>query len=271
MNNKNIFEGNRAAWNQALGYHQKANGEFLRSGFENPDFTTLNRECDYVLNEKLKHIDLSSKTISHIPCNNGRELLSLMRFGAKEAIGFDISDAAITQAEQLADIAKLNAKFVRTNILEISDKYNDYFDFIFISQGALQWFPNLSNFFAVVSRLLKKNGQILIFEIHPFAYFFENGFNFENRDFDKLTSYFTKEPNNYPKGLDYFGGVEYESSEFFWFMHKISDIINAVLKSGIDIQDFDEYNTEMADNSDLDGIDKIPLSYILLGKKRNDL
>jgi len=268
MSDKNIFEGNRAAWNQALEYHQKAMNNSLQIGFKDPDFTTLNRDCDDVLTEKLNLIDFRGKIISQIPCNNGRELLSLMKLGAKEAVGFDISDAAVSEAEQLADIAKLNAKFIRTNILEIDEEYNDYFDFIFISQGSLQWFPDLDDYFSVVSRLLKKDGQILIFEIHPFAYFFENGFNFEKQNFDKLTSYFGKEPYNYPNGLDYFGGVEYKSSECFWFMHKMSDIINAILHNDIEIRVFDEYNIEMADNPDTKGYDKFPLSYILVGRRK---
>ena len=268
MNEKDIFEGNRAAWNQALGYHQKALNNYLQTGFANPDFTTLNRDCDKDLLEKLRNIDLNGKTISHIPCNNGRELLSLMRLGATEAVGFDISDAAILEAEQLAEIAKLNAKFIRTNVLEIGNEYNGYFDFIFISQGAVQWFPDLNDFFRVISRLLKKNGEMLIFEIHPFAYLFENGFSFEARNFDKMTSYFEKGPYTYPEGLDYFGDVEYESSECFWFMHKVSDVVMAVLQNGIEILDFDEYNTELADNPGTQGYDKLPLSYILSGKKK---
>lgn len=268
MSAENMFERNRAAWNQAMEYHQKALNNSLQVGFEDPCFTALNRDCDVFLIDKLNHIDFNGKTISHIPCNNGRESLSLMRRGAKEGIGFDISDTAILEAKQLAGIAKLNATFIRMNVLEIGEEYNDYFDFIFISQGSLQWFPNMDDYFGVVSRLLKKGGQILIFEIHPFAYFFENGFRFDKQNFDKLTSYFEKKPYNYPTGLDYFGEVEYESNECLWFMHKISDIINAVLRNGIEIQDFDEYDIDLADNPDTKNYEKFPLSYILTGQKK---
>jgi len=253
-----IFEGNRAAWNQALKYHQMARGQHLSTGFENPHFTTFNRDYDHVLLEKLNQLDLNGKTIAQIPCNNGRELLSLMRYGAKEAIGFDISDAAIQQARQLAQIAKLNATFTQANALEIPTEYNSRFDFIFISQGSLQWFPCLDEYFGVISRLLNDAGQILIFEIHPFAYFFDN-----------VTSYFAKGPYNYPKGLDYFGNIEYDSSECFWFMHKMSDIINALRRSSIEIMEFDEYNIDMDGNLDTDLKDKFPLSYIIVGKKNS--
>lgn len=268
MNNKNVFEGNRAAWNQASKYHQKARKNSLLKGFENRDFTTFNSDYDNVVVNKLKHINFDGKIIAQMQCQNGRELLSLMKFGAKEAIGFDISDIAISEAEQLAETAKLSAKFVRTNILEIDDKYNDYFDFIYISEGSLQWFPDLNNYFDVLSRLLKKDGQILISEIHPFVYFFNNGFDFEKQNLDKLISYFMKGPYNYATGIDYVGGIEYESDECFWFMHKISDIISAILQADIEIREFDEYNLGNAVNETVNLLNGFPLSYIIIGRKK---
>jgi hypothetical protein len=119
----------------------------------------------------------------------------------------------------------------------------------------------------VVSRLLKIGGQILVFEIHPFAYFFENGFDFDKLNFPSLTSYFEKGPYNYASGLDYVGGVEYESKECFWFMHRMSDIINAILKNGIAVHEFDEYNFNASNNEKTKMFDKFPLSYLLTGKK----
>ena len=70
MNEKNIFEGNRAAWNQASVYHQKALKRSLHKNFEDPKFSTLKKSRDYVVNEKLKQIDFHGKIISHIPCKN---------------------------------------------------------------------------------------------------------------------------------------------------------------------------------------------------------
>ncbi len=240
----------------------------MQIGFKNPDFTAFDRECDHVLLECLNRIDFQGKTISQIPCNNGRELLSLMRFGAKEAVGFDISDAAISEAGQLAEIARLNATFHRTNILEIGDEYNSCFDFIYISEGSLQWFPDLNKYFSVVARLLKRGGSILIFEMHPFAYFFENGFSLEKHNDEDIVSYFDKGPYHYTDGLDYVGGVPYKAEECYWFMHKISDVLTALLCNGIDILDFSEHNLEMANNPDAKILDKFPLSYILQGKRK---
>lgn len=269
MSDNNVFESNRAAWNEALKYHQKARNNSLENGFKDADFTTFNTEYDDIVLQKLKQINFNDKTISQIQCNNGREMLSLMRLGAKEGIGFDISDDAISEAEKLADIAKLNAKFVRTNILEIDNQYDNRFDFIYISEGSLQWFPDLKDYFNVVSRLLKKGGQIFISELHPFFYIFQNGFDFKKQNFDDITSYFEKGPYNLKSGLDYVGGVTYEPSECFWFMHKISDIINAIINAGIEVQEFEEYSEGNMDSEAFKLLSNtFPRSYILIGSKK---
>ncbi len=266
MNSKNIYDSNRSAWNEALSYHQKARSNSLQKGFQDSNFTTFDRDCDAVLLEKLDEIDLTDKVIGQLPCNNGRELLSLMKLGAKKAVGFDISDNAIQEAKQLAEIAKIDATFERTNILDINDSYNNYFDFIYISEGSLQWFPDLNEYFAVVSRLLKKDGQLLIFEMHPIAYLFEVDFDAQKPDFDLLVPYFEKGPYHYKDGLDYIGGVEYESKEGYWFMHKLSDILKALIKNGLILEDIEEYNLEMANNQSTKVLDKFPLSYLVVGK-----
>ena len=262
---KNIFESNRDAWNQALEYHQNALKDHYKTGFQNSDFTTFNSDYDKIVLEKLRDFDFTNKVISQMQCRNGSDLLSLIKLGAVEAVGFDISDAAIAEAEELAEISQLNVKFVRTNILEIDEKYNGYFDFIFITEGSLQWFPDLNDYFKAVSKLLKKDGQIFISEMHPFVYFFEDGFDFKAQNFDKLPSYFDTKSYNYETGLDYIGGTEYESRECFWFMHKMSDIIGALLKNGIQIQSFDEYEIGNTTYETKELLSKFPLSYIIIG------
>ena len=104
--------------------------------------------------------------------------------------------------------------------------------------------------------------------MHPFAYYFENGFDTENPCIDALTPYFEKGPYNYQDGLDYVGGVRYEAKSCYWFMHKLSDILNAVIRNGIALREFEEYNLEMANNAAAQIFDKFPLSYILTGRKR---
>jgi 2-polyprenyl-3-methyl-5-hydroxy-6-metoxy-1,4-benzoquinol methylase len=121
--NDDFSEKNREAWNEALVFHQRARNNSLQEGFKDPNFTTFNRDCDDILVKKLNAINLKDKLIAQLPCNNGRELLSLFKFGAKKGIGFDISDMAISEAKELAAISNLNVEFYRTNILDIDDTY----------------------------------------------------------------------------------------------------------------------------------------------------
>jgi SAM-dependent methyltransferase len=267
--NKEMCEKNREAWNEATVYHQKARKESLHEGLKNPDFTTFNRDCDEILIEKLNEIDLKDKIIAQLPCNNGRELLSLVKFGAKKGFGFDISDAAISEANELKVISDLNVEFFRTNILEIDDTYNNSIDFIYISEGSLQWFSSLNDYFKIVSKLLKPNGKILIYEIHPFAYFFEPA-NDSGKEptLDEFLSYFEKGPYSYKNGMDYVGGTTYEAKKCCWYMHKISDIINAIICNGLEIEKMDEYNMEMVNNEWIKNMEKFPLSYIINCRKK---
>jgi SAM-dependent methyltransferase len=267
MGFKDMTEKNRAAWNEAQKYHRQARNNSLQTGFENPDFTVFDRDCDKMLWEKLALFALSGKTIGQLPCDNGRELLALMRLGAKAGYGFDISDAAIEEAKQLAEIANLNATFERVNILEIGDEYNRMFDFIYISEGSLQWFSDPCEYFKVIARLLKTGGRILIYEIHPIAYMIDYGGDLERQNYENLTSYFDRGPHSYPDGIDYVGGVKYEARECYSFLHKMSDIVNAILQNGLSIQEFEEYNMEMENNETAARMDKFPLSYMIVGEK----
>jgi SAM-dependent methyltransferase len=266
---KEIVEKNREAWNEALCYHQKARNNSLQNGFKDPNFTTFNRDCDSILIKKINEISFRDKTIAQLPCNNGRELLSLFKFGAKKGIGFDISDTAILEAKELAAISKLDVEFYRTNILDIDNTYNNSIDFIYISEGSLQWFSSLTDYFKIVTKLLKHNGKILIYEIHPFAYYFEQ-INDLNKEvtLNDFISYFEKGPYSYKNGLDYVGETVYEAKECCWYMHKISDIINAIICNGLEIEEIEEYNMEMANNKRIKNLEKFPLSYIINCRKK---
>lgn len=88
-----IFSGVRSGFgsgedNEDLDYHQKAEDKAFQIGFQDLDFTTSDRGCDFVLLEKLVAIDLTDKEIGQLSFNNGRELLSLMKLGVKKAVIF---------------------------------------------------------------------------------------------------------------------------------------------------------------------------------------
>lgn len=265
---KNLCEKNREAWNEAMLYHQNARSESLHEGFKNPNFTTFTWEGDDILIEKFSEIGLKDKVVAQLPCNNGRELLSIVNMGAKKGIGLDISDRAISEANELKAIAKLDVDFYRTNILDIDNSLNDSIDFIYISEGSLQWFSSLNDYFRIISKLLKQDGKVLINEIHPFAYLFEDSNDMDkDHTLDNCISYFEKGPYSYKNGLDYVGQTKYNAKECCWYLHKVSDILNAIIHNGIAIENIEEYNMELANNERMKNKKKFPLSYMINCRK----
>jgi len=187
------MEANRLAWNLATRVHQKNRRVNLKQMFTRPDYVSL----DAIAQTELRNIGLRGKKVAQTSCNNGREAISLVRLGAIEAVGFDIADEAVREAEELADIAKANCRFIRTNVLDIGSEWDAQFDLVYISIGALCWLPDLRGFFAVVSRLLNPGGHLAIYEEHPYMYCLATP---DEREFDAsnplkpVHSYFRKEP-----------------------------------------------------------------------------
>ena len=263
MDNKIFTESNRRAWNEATRYHQDAKQEKFFREFKKPGYSTLDR----VVTAEINRIGLAGKRVGQICCNDGREVLSLINLGAKSAVGFDISDDAINEAKRLSESSGIECEFVRSDVYEISASYDATFDFIYISIGVFGWMPDLEKFFAVVSRLLKPGGDLLIYEQHPFADVFDQ----ENRSepLKIVNPYFNDKPLADDSGMDYWGGKQYKGEISYWFFHTLGEIIGGMIRSGIEIRWFQEYDRDIS--SCWEHIEKtgkrLPLSYILLGKK----
>ncbi len=63
--------------------------------------------------------------------------------------------------------------------------------------------------------------------------------------------------------------TSYQGPTSYWFHHKMSDVITALLRNGISIRAFDEYDHDISTVfKHLESLpEKPPLSYILVGQK----
>lgn len=112
--------------------------------------------------------DTKGKTIGQFCCNNGRELLSLVKCGkAEKGIGFDIAENQVAFANQKANELNVNCEFVAANIYDIGQEYEAMFDVVIITIDELCWFKDLRRFFEVVSKCMKPGATIIINEQHP--------------------------------------------------------------------------------------------------------
>ena len=173
-----------------------------------------------------------------------------MTFGAKEGIGFDIAENMIATANKAAEILSVNCKFHATDILALDETYNDRFDFLIVTIGALTWFEDLTAFFAVASRSLKKGGALLVNEMHPLTNMIalngEEGF--DPNDLKKLVhSYFKSDPWIDNDGIEYLTHKKYESKTLYCFSHTLSALLNALADNSFCLTRFDEFDHDISE------------------------
>ena len=255
---------NRKAWNQVMPYHKKVMDEKWDSMFANPDFIF---QKDQELDE-LSKIGIKGKRIAHFSCNNGIELMSLKRMEASFCVGFDISDNAIEEAIKRASKFNIECKFFRSDVLEIPEEFYGKFDLIYITVGALVWIPDRKKYFEKAANLLVKDGQLFIYEHHPFGNILPYDDEFDG-ELKIIHKYFDKEVWEETGGLDYYGGESYESSPSYEFPYTISELLNLIADCGFCLQKFNEYDNDIAlcrsymEKQEM----KFPLCYILIARK----
>ena len=131
----NYFETNRNTWNNKVDIHAKSD-MYALDAFK-AGATSLKSYELQALGD-----DINGKSLLHLQCHFGQDTLSWARMGAK-CTGIDISDEGITLAQRLNDELKLDAEFVRCNVLETSEKITKQFDIIYTSYGVIGWLPDL--------------------------------------------------------------------------------------------------------------------------------
>ena len=158
------IEGNKAAWEEAFDNRTDSWGADIPERIRNEEYPFFNEETRSVL----KQIRTVGAVIGQFCCNNGRELLSLVKSGkAKKGIGFDIAENQVAFANQKAGELNLPCLFEAVNVYDIDDLYREVFDVVIITIGALCWFKDLNRFFAIVAKCMKPGAIIVINEEHP--------------------------------------------------------------------------------------------------------
>jgi len=259
------IDSNKEAWEEAF--------ENKRLNWGDDNHLRLKREYLPFFNDDMKKelegIDFSHKTVAQFCCNNGRELLSLMKLGANDGVGFDIAENIIGQAKATAQKAGIhNCAFTACNILDIPESYDNQFHFIFFTIGAITWFKDLSLLFQKAERCLKPNGLLLINDFHPLMNMLslpgDEGFCADDPN-RFSNSYFQKEPWIENNGMGYMS-IEYKSKTFTSFSHTMSDIVNSLSENGMKTIKLNEYDYDIGMTDVYNGRG-FPLSFILIAEK----
>ena len=262
------IEGNKAAWEEAFDNRDVSWGADIAERILKEDYPFFEKEMADVL----KKIDTEGKTVGQFCCNNGRELLSLVKSGrAAKGIGFDIAENQVAFANEKAKELELPCTFEAVNIYDIDDRYREQFDIVIITIGALCWFEDLDRFFAIVTKCMKPGAAIVVNEQHPCTNMLaaegDEAFDPKHRK-ECHFSYFEHEWTG-NDGMFYMTRKHYHSKAFTDYTHSMSEIVSGVCGSGIVVTVLQEFDYDISGGFAAIDRSGFPLSMIIQGEKRS--
>jgi SAM-dependent methyltransferase len=227
-------DANQQVWNQWADLHVRSES----STYHIEEFRAGRTALKPVELAELR--DVRGKSLLHLQCHFGLDTLSWAREGAI-VTGVDFSPVAIEHARSLAAELGIPARFIESDVFDLASKLDEQFDIVFTSYGALCWLKDIDEWGRVVARHLRPGGTFYIVEFHPILNVFEN-----TPDQTGLTieySYFYEdEPFAWPvEGGSYAAKSETMTGITYEWSHPLSDVVMALLKAGLAIENVQEY------------------------------
>ena len=154
------MEANRQRWDRLVEMH-RASAHYDVPGFREG-------RCSLRSVELGELGDVEGRSLLHLQCHLGLDTLSLARMGAR-VTGVDFSEPALAAARTLAAEVGLEARFVHSNVYELTRVLHEQFDVVFSSHGVLCWLPDIVGWARVVARFLRPGGTLVLVDDHPAA------------------------------------------------------------------------------------------------------
>lgn len=264
LDKEEYLKVNRDTWNNKVDIH------FDSAFYDNEAFNSGQNSLKEIELEILG--DVKGKTILHLQCHFGQDTISFSRMGAITT-GVDFSDKAIDKARELAIINNTNTRFILSDVYSLPEVLEEKFDIVFTSYGTIGWLPNIERWAGVVSHFLKPGGKFVFAEFHPVVWMYDNDFS------HVAYNYFKDEPIVEHEEGTYADRTTNSKHTTITWNHSTSSVINALIKSGIKITAFNEYdyspyncfnNTEEFSPGKFrikTFGNKIPMVYSVLGEK----
>jgi SAM-dependent methyltransferase len=226
-------KANKKAWEyRAYEFWLKSNGlpqEYAKDVMKNP-MARLKHHGKYFQN-------ISGLKIAN-PCgSNGKRALALALLGADVTI-FDISEENRKYALELADCAQVKLDYIIGDFYDVDmNIYENYFDMLYLEGGVLHYFHDINKLMKKLFLILKPNGQIVLNDFHPVGKVIPINFCKSS-----IGDYF--DTNIYNGDVAYKDFLDKSENEEFpkcsIRLYTISEILNAMIKSGFTIKEFME-------------------------------
>jgi ubiquinone/menaquinone biosynthesis C-methylase UbiE len=181
-------------------------------------------------------------------------------------VGVDASAEFLAHGREMIRIAGAQdqVELVEADIYELPQEFQAEFDLVLVTIGVISWMPDLKAFFEVVRGLLKPGGQLVMEEMHPVLFMYE-----EDPDAGPSVlrySYFNSEVWEETSGLDYYSHEIYDSSPNYSFMHRLDEILMAAIGCDLQLSSFVELDYDISNFcSDLEHSPvKPPLGFVMV-------
>ena len=231
---KDEVRKNRELWNEITPIHLKSklyDMESFRRG-----------RCSLLPLEVEEVGDVTGASLLHLQCHFGQDTLSWARRGAK-ATGMDFSPPAIDAARALSKELKIDARFICSDLYELSEHLEEEFDIVFASAGVLCWLPDLPDWGRIIARHLRPGGFFYLREFHPFAYCLDDA---EDLEEPRLRYPYFHEGT----ALRFAGGQDGDyadpealvQSDSHEWPYALSKVIGALLDAGLALEFFHEFD-----------------------------
>ena len=261
---KEYTDANRVAWDEAAAKHAAHNNAVLFAAAGSPDFVSFEGEILHTL----QRVGVQAKQVIQLGCNNGRETLSLRNLGAARCVGVDASAEFLAHGREMIHIAgaENEVELIEADIYELPQELQAEFDLVLVTIGVISWMPDLKAFFEVVRSLLKAGGQLVMEEMHPLLFMYEedpdSGISMPRH------SYFSGEVWEQTSGLDYYSHETYDSTPNYSFMHRLDEILMAAISCDLQLSSFVELDYDISNYcSDLEHSPvKPPLGFVMVMK-----
>lgn len=258
---RDVIAANRASWEEHARLHEASQMPRLLEGFRDPRFTTLDATELGILHD----LGVEGKRVLQLCCNNGRELLSVLRLGAASGVGVDLAEGNLDQGRRLAEAAGLTGRvrFVQGNALDLPQELGR-FGLVTLTVGALGWLPRLEPLFEGVAAHLEPGGRLFVYEMHPVLDMYE-----PETGTEMVHDYFDREADALEGGPDYYEPAERIEATSYWFHHTLGDVIGGCIRAGLALERFEEYGHDISNvYRAFESLPvRPPLSYALVARK----
>ena len=222
------FEVNKETWNKKVTAHAKSSFYDIEGFLKGK--TSLN---SYELEEVGS---VKNKKLLHLQCHFGQDTLSWSRLGA-QCVGIDLSNEGIKLAKELAAKLKLDARFIESNVYDVSKKVSGTFDIVFTSYGVIGWLPDLKKWAQIIADKLVVGGFFYMIEFHPIVWMFNYHKTPPKLMYPYLNSgvIYEEYEGSYTENK-----ATFVSKEYGW-NHGLSEVINALIEAGLQIEFLHEF------------------------------